>query len=76
MRLTPPQVGRLLARQRVWAWHHVKAGDFGPCVRIGRAWHVDLAAVEEFAGVKFTPAQIAAAIHPRMPANLATSEDF
>jgi hypothetical protein len=64
MKLTAPQVGRLLARPRAWAWLHVRVGDFGPARRAGRCWCVDLADVENFAGGKFTDAQILAAVNP------------
>jgi hypothetical protein len=67
MKLTPPQVGRLLARPRAWAWVHVRAGDFGSVHRTGgngRTWCVDLAGVENFAGGKFTDGQILAAVNP------------
>jgi hypothetical protein len=64
MKLTPPQVGRLLARPRAWAWLHIRVGDFGPARRAGRAWCVDLADVEAFAGGKFSDAQIFAAVNP------------
>jgi hypothetical protein len=63
--LTTPQVARLLARCRTWAWIHATRGDFGETFRAtdmpGAPWLVDLAGVEAYAVRKFTPDQIAAA---------------
>jgi hypothetical protein len=62
MLITAPIIGRLFMRPRLWAYEHLKAGDFSPAVhRCGRADCVDLASVEAFAGRHFTPAQLAAA---------------
>ena len=62
MLVTAPTIARLFLRPRLWAYEHLKAGDFGPPVyRRGRAGCVDLAGVEAFAGRHFTPAQLAAA---------------
>jgi hypothetical protein len=62
MLITTPIIGRLFARPRLWAYEHLKAGDFGPAVyQRGRADCVDLAGVETFAGQSFTPAQLIAA---------------
>src|SRR5207248_605204 len=62
MLVTPPTIGRLLLRPRRWAHRQVRAGHFGPAVRIrGRALGVRLAAVEAYAGRRFSNAQLAAA---------------
>lgn len=66
--VTAPQIARLLGRRRTWAWQRIRGGDFGPAVQatgmVGRPWLVDLAAVESFAGGKFSPEQLAAARIP------------
>jgi Helix-turn-helix domain len=62
--LTITQVARLLARPRMWAWRHVRDGDFGPARWSGLGWIVQRAAVEKFVGQKFTDTQIRAAIDP------------
>jgi hypothetical protein len=62
MVITTPAIARLFLRPRLWAFEHLQAGDFGPVIcRRGRAYYVDLAAVEAFAGRSFTPVQLAAA---------------
>ena len=62
MRVTAPPIAALLARPRMWAHRHVKAGHFGPAVKgRGRALEVELAEVAELVGIDFTPAQLAAA---------------
>ena len=62
MLVTAPIIGRLFMRPRLWAYEHLKAGDFGPAIhRRGRADCVTLASVEAFAGQPFTPAQLTAA---------------
>lgn len=69
MNLTAPQVARLFARSRGWAWVRILAGEFGPARqaenRAGQPWIVTLEAVEAYAGVTFTPEQIAAATKTR-----------
>jgi hypothetical protein len=52
--LSPPAIAALLCRDRVTAWRHVVAGNFGPTFRRGRIVYVDLAGVENFAGMTFT----------------------
>ena len=68
MQVTPPTVGRLLMRNRVWAWRHAKTGRFGPVTVRSKPitgqineLSVSLAGVEAFAGQTFTPVQLAAA---------------
>jgi hypothetical protein len=48
----------------MWAWRHVRAGNFGPARWSGLSWVVERAAVEKFVGQKFTDTQIRAAIDP------------
>jgi hypothetical protein len=56
MHVTVPVVGGLFLRPRLWAWRRVKAGKGR-----GRALHVALDAVEDYAGRRFTQDQLAAA---------------
>jgi len=62
MLVTAPPIGRLCGRPRLWACIQIKAGRFGPVIRRrGRAYQVELANVEAALGVRFSPAQLAAA---------------
>lgn len=67
MQLTPPQISKLFGRERKWGWRRVRAGTFGkarPGGGVnGRAWTVSLEAVEAYAGRKFSPEQIEAAVN-------------
>jgi hypothetical protein len=70
MLVTAPSIARLAARPRLWAFEQIKKGRFGPVVsRRGRAYVVELAAVEAALGMTFTPAQLACAGVPVHPDN-------
>jgi hypothetical protein len=57
--LNATQIGRLLARPKVWAWRRVDAGRYGaPVRRGGRATWVPISSVEQAEGVRFTPEQL------------------
>jgi hypothetical protein len=60
--LSPPAIAALLCRDRVTAWRHVDAGNFGPVIRRGRVTYVAQAEVERVAGVVFSENQIALAV--------------
>ena len=58
MRVAAPTIGRLILKPRV-AWRHVKAGDFGAVHRgPGCTIFVELEAVEQYVGCRFTEAQL------------------
>jgi hypothetical protein len=60
MLVTAPTIGRLLARPRLWAFRHVKAGHFGPVIhRHGRTLYVELRNVEARVGRRFSLAHLA-----------------
>jgi hypothetical protein len=62
MFVTPPTIGRLHLRSRVWAWQRVKAGYYGQPTRGPRgALVVPLSKVESVAGRRFSAEQLAAA---------------
>jgi len=69
MLITGPTVARLLFRPRRWAHRRVIAGDFGPAVRCGRAWLVELRNVEERAGTVFSPSQLRDALGTTTPSS-------
>jgi hypothetical protein len=55
-------IGRLLSRPRLWGIRAMRRGRFGPPVTApDGARRVPLAAVEDAAGIPFTPAQLTAA---------------
>jgi hypothetical protein len=56
-----PQIGRLVARPRLWANRQIEAGVFGGVVPRGRLLAVDLGAVEQVVGLRFTREQLLAA---------------
>lgn len=58
MQITAPTLGRLLGRDRTWAWRHIRRGDFGPDRLVRGARLVPLSAVESYAGMSFTADQI------------------
>ena len=62
MMVTTPIVARLIGRSRVSVRHYTLAGRFGAYSNGDRGeLLVKLAAVEKYAGRKFTPEQLAAA---------------
>jgi hypothetical protein len=62
MWISPPVIGRLAAKPRLWARRRLRRGDFGPTQRKGRVWFAQLGGVERRLGVTFTPEQVAAAL--------------
>jgi predicted DNA-binding transcriptional regulator AlpA len=61
--VTVAAVGALLGYHRGHAWRLMKAGEFGPPIKLpGRPAVVPIAAVEKVAGRKFTPKEIDAAL--------------
>jgi len=62
MLITAPPIGRLSSRPRLWANLQIRRGRFGPVFRRrGRAYQVELAAVEAALGVRFSSDQLVAA---------------
>jgi len=60
--LTLPKVARLAGISPAAAWLKAKAGEYGPLSRNDRGWHlVSAKELERRLGIKFSPAQIAAA---------------
>jgi hypothetical protein len=61
MLLTSTQIARLLARPRFWGSRAIRRGVFPVYCRKGRKAWVELGAVEEALGVRFSPEQLRAA---------------
>jgi hypothetical protein len=62
MLVSAPTIARLLGRPRLWAHRQAIRGTFGAILhRRGRAYEVELAAVERALGLTFTPSQLSAA---------------
>src|SRR5262245_60350659 len=60
MLITAPQIGRLVARPRLWANRQIEAGAFGAVVRRGNLLGVELEAVELHIRLRFSRDQLIA----------------
>jgi hypothetical protein len=61
--VTPPMIGRLLGRPRMWAFRQVDAGRYGPTTRQNGVLFADLAGVENAACRTFSDENIAFAVN-------------
>jgi hypothetical protein len=64
-RISGPVIARLLACSRMTANENMRAGAYGPLLRLGRIQYAALAAVERRVGQRFSPEQIAIAVAGR-----------
>ena len=63
--ISGPVIARLLACSRMTANENMRAGAYGPLLRLGRMQYAALTAVERRAGRQFSPEQIAMAVNGR-----------